>query len=302
MTRTDGDGPTAARARLEERAIPHRRLIRAGPGVLFSPIWQSRSSCPSRPQAARSGLCARPEESDTGSEPGGVTSLSPFAQPVASPPLGVVSDRSADLPCRDYGSHRCAYCRPDPRQSASASGSRLRGQAATLVSADLAPGLDDNQPPCRARRTTASPRRTKRRLRRRSQQGRPCYRFDRRRSSRHGVRAALRERAHRPPRARGRPGRCVIEATVNRKVRRGCSWSPRGRRTDPRGGCFALQADSDLGPQPWIARDCFRTISAAPHPRATRPLLVLEQSPGGGEVAAGRTRNVAILIARPPGI
>jgi hypothetical protein len=143
MTRTDGDGPTAGRARLEERALPHRRLIRAGPGVLFSPIWQSRSSCPSRPQAARRGLCARPEESETGSEPGGVTSLSPFAQPVASPPLGVVSDRSADLPCRGCGSRRCVCCRPDPRRPASAPGSRSRGRAATLVDADLAPGPDD---------------------------------------------------------------------------------------------------------------------------------------------------------------
>jgi len=56
---------------------------------------------------------------------------------------GAVSDRSADVLCRDSGSRRCAYCRPDPRQPATAHGSRSRGQAATLVSADLAPGLDD---------------------------------------------------------------------------------------------------------------------------------------------------------------
>jgi hypothetical protein len=56
---------------------------------------------------------------------------------------GVVSDGSADLLCRDCGSRRCAYCRPDSRQPASASGSRSRGRAATLVSADVAPGLDE---------------------------------------------------------------------------------------------------------------------------------------------------------------
>jgi hypothetical protein len=37
------------------------------------------------------------------------------------------------LLCRDCGSRRRAYCRPDPRQPASASGSRSHGRAATLV-------------------------------------------------------------------------------------------------------------------------------------------------------------------------
>jgi hypothetical protein len=45
----------------------------------------------------------------------------------------------------DCGSRRCARCRPDPRQPASAPGSRSRGQAATLVKADLASGLDESQ-------------------------------------------------------------------------------------------------------------------------------------------------------------
>ena len=40
-------------------------------------------------------------------------------------------------------SRPCACCRPDPRQCASAPGSRSRRRAATVVDADLAPGPDD---------------------------------------------------------------------------------------------------------------------------------------------------------------
>jgi hypothetical protein len=46
---------------------------------------------------------------------------------------GVVTATLAALLCRDCGSRRRAYCRPDPRQPASASGSRSHGRAATLV-------------------------------------------------------------------------------------------------------------------------------------------------------------------------
>ena len=66
--------------------------------------------------------------------------------------------------CRGRGSRRCACCRPDPRQHASAPRSRLRGRAAALVDADLAPGPDDHGkgrrgvvpfPPQRLRRSRA---------------------------------------------------------------------------------------------------------------------------------------------------
>jgi hypothetical protein len=50
------------------------------------------------------------------------------------------------------------------------------------------------------------------------------------------------------PRASGRPGRRVIEATVSRKVRRGCSRSQPARRTDPRGGCSARKLTVIWGP------------------------------------------------------
>jgi hypothetical protein len=61
------------------------------------------------------------------------------------------------------------------------------------------------------------------------------------------------------PRASARPGRCIIEATVSRKVRRGCSRSRPGRRTDPPGGCFArLKEQRAHGAQ----RDCSVTDSA----------------------------------------
>jgi hypothetical protein len=63
-----------------------------------------------------------------------------------------MSGRSADLLCRDCGSRRCACCRPDPRQPASAPGPRWRGRAATLVNADPAPGLDEQRAPHRWRR------------------------------------------------------------------------------------------------------------------------------------------------------
>ena len=52
---------------------------------------------------------------------------------------------SAALLCRDCGSRRCAYYRPDPRRPASASRSRSRGRAATIAGADLAPGLDETE-------------------------------------------------------------------------------------------------------------------------------------------------------------
>ena len=78
------------------------------------------------------------------------TRSSPFCATgrLAGPP-GVVSDRSADLLCRDGGSRRCACCRPDPRRPASAPGSRSRGRAAALVKADLAPESDDSRKRCR---------------------------------------------------------------------------------------------------------------------------------------------------------
>ena len=53
----------------------------------------------------------------------------------------------AVLLCRDCGSRRCACCRPDPRQPASAPGPRCRGRAATLVNADPAPGPDEQRAP-----------------------------------------------------------------------------------------------------------------------------------------------------------
>ena len=53
------------------------------------------------------------------------------------------SATAAALLCRDCRSHPSASCRPDPRQPASAPGSRSRGRAATLVNPDLAPGPDD---------------------------------------------------------------------------------------------------------------------------------------------------------------
>jgi hypothetical protein len=73
----------------------------------------------------------------------------------------------------------------------------------------------------------------------------------------------LRELAHRPPRASGRPGRCIIEATVNRKAPRGCSGSPPGRPTDPRGGCLACRPAVIWGPQ----RALRAIASGQPQPR-----------------------------------
>jgi len=62
------------------------------------------------------------------------------------------SARPPALICRDCGSRPCACCRPDPRQPASAPGSRSRERAATLVNVDLAPGPDElgNYARCRA--------------------------------------------------------------------------------------------------------------------------------------------------------
>ena len=75
------------------------------------------------------------------------------------------------------------------------------------------------------------------------------------------------------PRASARPGRCIIEATVNRKVRRGCSRSRPGRRTDPRGGCFARKPTVILGPATCTARDCFRTRPVGARWSATTSII-----------------------------
>jgi len=55
------------------------------------------------------------------------------------------SATAAALLCRDCRSHPSASCRPDPRQPASAPGSRSRGRAATLVNPHLAPGPDESR-------------------------------------------------------------------------------------------------------------------------------------------------------------
>jgi hypothetical protein len=68
--------------------------------------------------------------------------------------------------------------------------------------------------------------------------------------------------------------RCVIEATVSRKVRRRCFRSQPAIRIRSAGRLLRSQTDSDLRPVTGTARACFRTIRAAPHLRAARPLLV----------------------------
>ena len=113
---------------------------------------------------------------------------------------------------------------------------------------------DDNQPPRRARPTTASPRRTTRRLRRRAQQGRRCYRFGRRRSSGRGVRGACASALTGLLEQAAVRGGASSKRQSTARVRRGCSGSPPGRRTDPRGDCFACRPTVIWGRQRGIAR------------------------------------------------
>ena len=98
-----------------------------------------------------------------------------------------------ELGC-DAGAHDPARTRLRIRSTRAASkrwgAVALVGSARAPTAAVVSVELDDSQPPCRARPTTASPRRTTRRLRRRAQQARRCYRFGRRRSSGRGVRGA----------------------------------------------------------------------------------------------------------------
>ena len=78
--------------------------------------------------------------------------VAPLAASSARPP----PNSARHKPCfaTTAGVARCAYCRSDPRQPASAPGSRSRGRAATLVNADLAPG--PGQTRVRADRTQVS--------------------------------------------------------------------------------------------------------------------------------------------------
>jgi hypothetical protein len=103
------------------------------------------SSCPplrSRP----SGTSGRPTEIRL--PPGPTTSVWSTTSGAGVPDLiGLPGHSPAALLCRDCGSRRCACRRPDPRQPASAPGSRSRGRAATLVNEDLAAGPDALQKP-----------------------------------------------------------------------------------------------------------------------------------------------------------
>jgi hypothetical protein len=111
--------------------------------------------------------------------------------------------------------------------------------------------LDDNQRSHGARRpTTASPRRT---------HASTCLDADAR-STALPLRQVQEQRPRRArcllgarwpaPRASGRPGRRVIEATVSRTGRRSCFRSQPARRTDPPGGCSARKPTVICASQP----------------------------------------------------
>jgi hypothetical protein len=110
----------------------------------------------------------------------------------------------------------------------------IPGRASAAAPARISCAPDDNQRSHGARPTTASPRRTTRRRAPTRTRDRRGYRSVRRKEQWPPMCEVLAQARSPAPRASGSTGRCVIEATVSRKVRRSCFRSQPPRRTDPR--------------------------------------------------------------------